>query len=270
MNVLLIILAVVVFIVIIIKIAKKGERNDLVTPNGMLAVPDDIINIREGMFKEKQIKTLLIRDNVETIGDEAFADNLIESVGIGENVRSIGTRSFVGNQLKSIHFPDKLKSIGDAAFAKNQIKNLSIEHVEIISRGAFAENMISDLAIGLLSSSEVKVIGEGAFMKNKLTDLFVNAVSIESLAFAYNFIKEVHIGEKVNKIGGSAFFGNPIEKIIIGNNVEIDISAFLLGTTGNNIPVFNKGHNFFDFYNTNNKIAGLYTLNESGWKYDGE
>jgi len=97
-------------------------------------------------------------------------------------------------------------------------------------------------------------IGEGAFFNKGLTKVtistrFDNFSYIGKRAFADNLLTSIVIPVTVSSIDNLAFSNNPLKSIVIGNNVIVANDAF--------------DHNFASYYNSNDRKAGMYTLDSN-------
>jgi hypothetical protein len=143
------------------------------------------------------------------------------------------------------------KYIGDA---KNVVILESIDQKNVTSIGdeAFYDDQLTSVNI----PNRITSIGYMAFADNQLTSINIpnKVTSIGDRAFASNQLISVDIPISVTFIGSGAFRLNSIVSVNIGNNVQIEEGES-----------FQNG--FTVFYSQNEKKAGRYTYDGSGWTY---
>lgn len=137
------------------------------------------------------------------------------------NSNQIAPYAFWGMGLSSIpSIPSWIISIHEYAFYDNRIKSLSFDgheksnetQLRYIGAKAFAENEIASFPSSALMPANLPVnlleIGEGAFASNKISSY-------------------LYLPDSLNKIGQRAFFGNRINRLYLGANLQtIDSEAF--------------------------------------------
>jgi hypothetical protein len=182
-----------------------------------LDIPASIAQIGSRAFFNNRLTDLTLPESVTVVDDEAFSVNQLEILVLPPGLKRIGNRAFYQNKLTVVFLPENLAEIGSGAFGKNQIVNIRIpKSVDTIGAGAFADNALTSI---LWLNSPVSgappagrgVIAAGAFAHNGITSLSA-------------------IPDWITDIGEQAFYGNPLESLVIPPSVErIGPSAF----TGN-------------------------------------
>jgi len=149
----------------------NGAITSYTGPGGALMIPDVINGIRvryigSGVFKEKNITSVVIPNGIIAIGEDAFSGNQLTSVVLPSSVREIYSYAFTGNQLTNVVFPIGLNVIGEMAFAVNQLTSITLlEGVTEIYSTAFASNPLVSVTI----PSSISEIGAFAFVSNVLS-----------------------------------------------------------------------------------------------------
>ena len=174
-------------------------------------------------------------------------------------VTRIGNSAFMSKKLTSVIIPSSVNSIMQFAFMMNSLEEIVIpNNVTSINQSAFLMNNLCNLII----PDNVRYIGIGAFGRNnELTSVVIgkNVIYIEENAFRFCKIEEVFLPPNLKSVGSYAFafgdeFGNDtwwyLQKIVIGNNVEIGENAF--------------PDEFISLYNFNGKKSGTYIITNEG------
>ena len=210
-----------------------GDKREVKIPPRIRRLPVTHIG---NAFHGKNITSVIIPDSITSIGNGAFNYNQLTSVTIPNRVTSIDNFAFANNQLTSVIIPNSIKSIGENAFFNNQLSSVNI-------------------------SNSVTVIENGAFSKNQLSSVIIpNSVTIiDRFAFANNQLTNVVIPNSVIDIRGGAFQNNQFTSVTIGENVSL--GSFV--TFVRYLPAFND--DFDNFYKSNGRKAGTYTLNSGTW-----
>jgi len=247
-----------------ISIPNRIENLPVVFINGREFIHDEdflttgIIEYTEGAFENKSLTSVIIPDTVRGIYSGAFANNNLTEVHLPENLTVLGPCTFMNNQLTSIVIPDHIRQIGMRAFEGNEITGVSIgSDVGSIWSAAFRNNKITNLTI----PANVTHIGDFAFASNEIVELNLaeGLTGISSFAFEDNRLTSLSIPAGV-KIAPSAFKGNDITRISIGENVQL--------YPGNEAPVFELG--FDEFYLENGEHAGEYVYENGAWEFLGD
>jgi uncharacterized protein (TIGR02145 family) len=248
--------------------------------------------IMEGTFRKRGLTGVTIPNSVKHIGNDAFTHNNLTNIVIPESVTEIGWSAFSNNQLTNITLPSGATYISSGVFSNNQLTNVIIpdgmtrissslfyhnnltdviipKSVTHIKSNAFAVNQLTDITI----PAGVKIIGEGAFWDNQLTNIAISngVVTIGSAAFGKNRLTDIVIPPSVTNIGPKAFADNPLTCVTIGANVTLYRRTYdeehKLWDTEDKGAAINE--DFDAFYNDHGRKAGVYTLTDGKWRFEG-
>ena len=164
------------------------------------------------VYKNSDVKKVVIEDGVTSIGDYAFRGcSSLTSITLPDSVTSIGDCAFVFCVgLSSITLPDSVTSIGDSAFKNcSSLTSITIpDRVTSIEPYAF-DNCSSLTSITIPNS--VTSIGASAFYNcRSLTSITIpdRVTSIESRAFTgCSSLTSITIPDSVTSIGYATFTG---------------------------------------------------------------
>lgn len=170
------------------ELKSTGSNLNLVTSNGILTIPENVVKISSGAFSGVTgLKTIIIPGSVKEIGGDAFSYNsTLEKVVMQEGITTIDGAAFRNcYNLQSIGFPESVNQIGGAAFAYctkvenitlpsslKKISNSTFQGCVSLQKVNFGDNLISIGANAFLGCSKlnnifltknVKEIGAGAF-----------------------------------------------------------------------------------------------------------
>ncbi|WP_010256754.1 leucine-rich repeat domain-containing protein [Treponema primitia] len=172
-----------------------------------------------------------------------------------------------GKEIVALKFAPGISAIR-ANFSHNEIRSLTIpDTVTAISRGAFANNLLTELIL----SHKLSVIGRNTFAENFLTALTIpeGVEGIDIDGFRKNRLNKVSLPSTLKWLGDGAFSENPLVSITLGSLVEgRDADG-----TPNSIPAEETfgiyGRSFISCYIETGSAAGTYRYNESTgvWSY---
>ncbi|GHV86974.1 hypothetical protein AGMMS50255_2700 [Spirochaetia bacterium] len=239
-------------------------------------IPNSVTSIGNIAFYENHLTSVTIPDSVTSFGYFSFGNNHLvndtspvfstlirqnkitiigynretKDVVIPEKINgipvvAIGDMAFGRKALTSVIIPNSVTSIGDSAFYGCQLTSVVIPNsVTSIGRGAF------------VGWADGAYYVDGVAIANDLTSIVIpdSVTSIGMEAFFANSLTSVVIGSGMTSIG-SEFNGNPLTRITIGQNVNIDSASY------------DSIHSFRIYYDYNGKKAGTYTYNNSVWSY---
>lgn len=191
--------------VIVARELKKycGASNEVI-------IPDGVIKIGDGVFREMGITHIKIPESVKTIGKNAFFGcQDLASVIIPRSVTNIEEEAFCEcSSLKEITIPSSVKVIGAYSFRDCKgLVEITVENgVESIGVGAFAGcTALSEVNI----PESVTAIGAKTFQGcTSLSCFTVSDSVIEIGGFAFlncRSLKKLTLGKCVKRIQGCAF-----------------------------------------------------------------
>ena len=226
----------------------KLDADGTLTISGTGAMKDyDIENNKSPVFKNSNVKKVVIEDGVTSIGAYAFYNCIsltditipdsvtsigyaalagcvnLTSITIPKNVTSIGNSAFYGCGLTSITIPKNVTSIGDSVFEScPNLTDITIPD-SVTSIGNSAFNSCISLTSIMIPDS-VTSIGEWAFSACiSLTSIMIpdSVISIGDSAFYYcTSLTSITIPKNVTSIGKSAFgYCNSLTSVTIPDSV---------------------------------------------------
>lgn len=160
-------------------------------------------------------------------------------------------------------------AIGEFAFAVKNITSVTLPNtITSIGQYAFYESALTSIII----PDGVKIIRNNSFSNNKLENVIIpyGVTSINNLAFNNNKLTSIIIPDSVERIGHDAFTNNIFSNITLLTSITIGagVEIFIDDELWENIKSFGSG--FDEFYNENNKAAGIYTrpnTNSTVWSF---
>lgn len=180
----------------------------------------------------------------ESIGELAFADcDNLKTLTLTAGLREIGGYAFTRcTAFSTLVLPNGVKLVGECAFSECAgISEVRLnEGLEEIGDGAFAgcasitefnlPSTVGKIGYGMLMFSESYGFGETGEMKNCVSRVTLSdkITEIPDYAFSYCGITVLTVGEKVEKIAYSAFYGcNSLESVVLPAGIKkIESYAF--------------------------------------------
>ena len=185
-----------------------GSHHDLV-------VPDGVVGIGDGVFKQLGLSSVVLPASVRNIGDYAFYDNSIASLTVPSGC-SVGKRAFQKNEIAGKLVLNDVESVGEGAFADNNIGELVVVddrpvsyrgvRLSVVSRDAFRDNVISSVSL----PGSVSVLGDACFANNRLKSfVFHDGIRvIGDEVFSGNGFSEVSFPSSLKSFGRDVFANN--------------------------------------------------------------
>ena len=197
-------------------------------------IPDDVINIADSVFENKDLNSVTLPQNLTSIGNNAFKDNNLESLDIPNSVTDIGDSAFMGNSFSSyVYIPNENANVDTSAFDSSIV--VVVEGTE--SCFVRDSNNTTTLVHYPCSASTVEIpsditsIADEAFENKGLNSVTLsqNLTSIGNNAFKDNNLESLDIPNSVTDIGDSAFAGNSNLELYIfpsSSNPTVGNNAF--------------------------------------------
>ena len=137
--------------------------------NGNLVINDNTKEIKNDVFKDLDISSVIFDASMQILGDNCFKNCNIQAINLPEELVTIGKNCFENNQATSINIKDctKLTLIESEAFKNNNFEILDLSgassNLISINNEAFADNTHLKTVNLFDISSNVKIDGENVF-----------------------------------------------------------------------------------------------------------
>lgn len=217
-----------------------GSSRVVVIPNKHIYnnIEYNVTKIASGAFLgNTNIEYVVMSDSLGSIGNNAFQGcESLKRVTLGGFVSSIGGLAFDGCAIDEIALPDSLLAIGKSALRGNPLAKITLPFI-----GGSANT--SSGYLGYLFGAD-GYAGNGAYVPSTLETVVISDFCEEIPAYAMrgcSGVKNIIIGERVKKIGISAFEGTAISEIYIPASVT-------------SIPAAANNYNS-PFYNTSSELV---------------
>ena len=187
-----------------------GEHDELILnllPDYVTSVGDYAFAEAASLYNLLPLNLDLSNVSLETVGEGAFSNSNVVVVNFAEGAE-IGDHAFYG--CSTLGFLD------DGTDEGKVLKVTGLDKVKKIGAWAFGECVYLGLGLeGKLDLSGATEIGDFAFG-------FSGIQISETSMLLINFIKEVVLGENLEKIGENPFFGCPIASFAKTETVDVD------------------------------------------------
>ncbi|MDE7325074.1 MAG: leucine-rich repeat protein [Lachnospiraceae bacterium] len=198
----------------------------------VVTVPDGVIRIGSRAFSMNQrIEKVILPDTVTSIGEAAFEGSGIETINLS-HVKVIEANAFSGcKSLKEVEV-GRVEKIGNGAFyGCLLLKEIDLKNVEEIGDRAFlnCENLVSVTGLEHLKALGDRPFHTTPFLEHYGDGLGENPMLIINgiLVLATDCSGVITIPDEVKEIGGGAFAGSAVTKVVIPEHVtKIGRGAF--------------------------------------------
>ncbi|MDA8899199.1 leucine-rich repeat domain-containing protein [Porticoccaceae bacterium] len=189
-----------------------GDAMNHLNDDGIIEVPNTFTSFEAEVFRNLNVKKVIIPSSFTEISFRAFYLSAVEEVIIPDSVTVIAQEAFSYSKLTEISLPSSITLISSQAFFRSALTEITIpESVVTVEAEAF-----SDVPLTSLQLPEGITIKEYAFSGNKVEHLKIPDYTIlGSYAFANNMAKSIEIGVNVNGYLGNSTYGSTE---IFGNN----------------------------------------------------
>nr|MCR5350784.1 leucine-rich repeat domain-containing protein [Acholeplasmatales bacterium] len=193
-----------------------------------VTLPDSLIGIYDGSFKNCISLETINLSNVTTIGSGAFSGcKKLKEVNLSENLNIIDDKVFSNcESLETINLNNNIETISDYAFDScKSLKNVTLPNSLInIGSGAFKDcESLNNLSL----PATLKSIGDYAFYGNKSLDTIVLPESLETLGYKsfYNCYNLFNVTNNAS-INSSIYDKSGIKEYIHKNIITLDDYMF--------------------------------------------
>lgn len=142
-------------------------------------VPGTVSEVRDGLFQNAKLTTVILEDGIESIGHSAFAGCPdLKTVVLPNSIKSFGNNILDGTKVETFRIPGSVKELNSGVFSKcpESLQSITIsDGVEKLGDGAFtgAKNV---KAFSVPAS--VTYIGGGAFGSGSVEELYLNSTEV--------------------------------------------------------------------------------------------
>ena len=267
---------------------------------------EGLVNIENKAFAGTALKSIVIPKSVSSIASDAFANcqnlqgikvsqdnitfssdnnNIIKDIVtnkivvasnssvISDGITEIGDYAFSGRQISEISLPNSVRKIGSYAFENSLVATADINHVTVISDGAFKNcTFLSQVIIS--TNSTMTEIGDDAFngclnltmftvprtVKSIGDRAFANCVNLAKFGFAQGTVIQ-QIGELALMSCAISSFYLPSSVSSVGEGILFNCSKLTeIDVAPNNIVYDDKDLNMI--VDKQNKTLIAYTISE--------
>ena len=200
------------------------------SPVTEIGLPDTVDEIEEMAFYQcGSLSFIGMPENLDTIGWGAFGEcQALTAVDLPDNLYRIDDLAFAESNLKEVRIPAYVGYVGNGAFAVKQGAGLTEFHVSPENKDYYAQDgvlyvRIDDYdAVVLLAYPEAKA--------GNTFEIPEGTMGIQEYAFAHaENLSELTAPDSVEIIGKNAFYDSEINRIIVGENCEIEDESNGLG-----------------------------------------
>lgn len=186
-------------------------------------IPEDIVKIGHNAFEGCEcISSIVIPNSVTVIEKYAFTDcSNLEEVVLSDRITTIGVGAFTSTSLSALVIPGSLSEMSYFSFATNKLQSIKVDPNNKVFDSRDNCNAIIET-----QTNKLVIACANTFIPDSVTE-------IDSCAFSYTKLQEVHIPDSVKVIGPYTFmFCYDLKRVFIsdpsllresgiGKNVEI-------------------------------------------------
>lgn len=180
----------------------------------------------------------------------------LTAVTLGANIQWVGANAFAHNNLTSLILPNSTWSIKAGAFEDNQLTTVELNRIEQIDEDAFAGNKLTKVVVPDTATG----IGDRAFNRNAITQLTLGdkLQRIGTSAFADNQINgDLVLPATLINLGDGAFQNNQLTKVTLNAKLQtIGTDAFNTNSIAGNVVLPAELTALGDRAFANNELTG--------------
>ena len=191
-----------------------------------LTIPYGVVEIANGVFRGKNISTVVFPEGLLRIGNEAFQDcNSLYYMDLNNDLQEIGQYAFDGcSMLAAVLFPPQLTVIEHGAFQYCTSLSEAVIPDSVTEIGDYAFYWCTSLTEVIIPDSVTRISNFAFCGCSSITEAIIpdSVTEIGDYAFDACALTEVIIPDSVTAIRRFAFYGcSSLEKVQLSKNLEI-------------------------------------------------
>lgn len=216
----------------------EGNKNYKMI-DGVLFNMDETVLIK---YTNEAAEDYVVPDGVIEVSSKAFArSGHIRSLNLNEGLVKIGADCFDKSQyIEELIIPASVETIGSSSFAAMpSLKSITFKNPNLdgySTIGSDRDHLMKTLTVNLPEG--VKRIPDKFFSSLTPLEEIVLPDSVEEIgtgAFRYcENLKKITIGKSIKKINGNAFYGVPLESLVISAENDLELAGLQIGKTVDN------------------------------------
>lgn len=216
----------------------EGNKNYKMI-DGVLFNMDETVLIK---YTNEAAEDYVVPDGVIEVSSKAFArSGHIRSLKLNEGLVKIGADCFDKSQyIEELIIPASVETIGSSSFAAMpSLKSITFKNPNLdgySTIGSDRDHLMKTLTVNLPEG--VKRIPDKFFSSLTPLEEIVLPDSVEEIgtgAFRYcENLKKITIGKSIKKINGNAFYGVPLESLVISAENDLELAGLQIGKTVDN------------------------------------
>lgn len=216
----------------------EGNKNYKMV-DGVLFNMDETVLIK---YTNEAAENYVVPDGVIEVSSKAFArSGHIRSLKLNEGLVKIGADCFDKSQyIEELIIPASVETIGSSSFAAMpSLKSITFKNPNLdgySTIGSDRDHLMKTLTVNLPEG--VKRIPDKFFSSLTPLEEIVLPDSVEEIgtgAFRYcENLKKITIGKSIKKINGNAFYGVPLESLVISAENDLELAGLQIGKTVDN------------------------------------
>lgn len=211
----------------------EGNKNYKMI-DGVLFNMDETVLIK---YTNEAAEDYVVPDGVIEVSSKAFArSGHIRSLKLNEGLVKIGADCFDKSQyIEELIIPASVETIGSSSFAAMpSLKSITFKNPNLdgySTIGSDRDHLMKTLTVNLPEG--VKRIPDKFFSSLTPLEEIVLPDSVEEIgtgAFRYcENLKKITIGKSIKKINGNAFYGVPLESLVVSAENDLELAGLQIG-----------------------------------------